>query len=535
MGLFFKKNWKWFAIGTVVVVLLIVGILSFRVLNFVNGVKADRVGDAAPTLDTQAFAQATITAEARRCAAAENCVTATTGNFAAVTTAPAPTATPDLSKSKIVQRIKAGDRINVLYMGYGGSGHEGEYLTDTILVLSFDPKTQTVTEFNVPRDLYLSVPAGPNGKSFKSKANGIFSTIMKWDKPNQDELDPKYHWTNDQEKHAAAANLVANTIQNVLGLKIDYWFTMNFNGFRTLIDKMGGVTVCVDRAFEDDQYPRNDNDKIDASVMTIKFEKGCQVMNGERAIQFARSRHSESLEGGDFARSARQMKVIAAIKEEILKKNLLTSALDLMDALQTNLRVSMDGGDLLALANYLNSSEGKDLAKNLKFDPEIISGNNFVKDIDKGGDIGYALIPQAGEDKFGEIQAWVQKDFNYTLIRRDNVRIQVLNGTGLEGKAQAVTDFLDDQGFRLSEPDKTANEDTTYLVDYTNGEAVGNIEQLKKFLPNMKVYSKPKDKKPWDGSPDLFLFLGKDYKGMNTAASPAQAVAAPAPGDTPKP
>lgn len=523
--MFFRKYGKRIVIGLVAVIVIVVGLLVFRVLNFIGDVQATRVSDAVATqAGSQSFAEVTATAQAKLCAASASC-SATPGTVLpsltkvaglTPTAIPGPTGTPDTSNSKIVQRIKNGERISVLYMGYGGPGHEGEYLTDTMMVMSFDPKTNTVTEFNIPRDLYLSVPAGPGGKAYKGKVNGILSTIMKWDKPTQDDLDPKYHFTNPQEQQAAGANLAANTVQNILGFKIDYWITMNFEAFRTLIDKMGGVTVCVDRAFEDDQYPRNDDDQVDASVMTIKFEAGCQVMNGERAIQFSRSRKSNSEEGGDFARSARQMKVVAAIKEEMLKKNLVGNALGYMDALQGKLRVSMDTGDMFALATFFNSSDGKAIATGLKFDPEIMTGNNFIQEVDKGGDIGYALIPQAGEDKYGDIQAWVQSDFQHAVVRRDNAWLQVLNASGIQGKGGALTDYLGDQGFRMSETDAAALEDQTYLVDYTNGSATGVIGQLQKYLPNMKIYSKTADKKPYANAPDLVLFLGKDYKGITT-------------------
>jgi len=520
---FFKKHGKAILIGLVAVIVIVIGLLVFRVLNFIGDVQATRVSDDITTqAASQSFEQLTATAQAKLCAASASCTTTPGTNLPSITKVtaltptaiPNPTATPDTSNNKIVQRIKNGDRISVLYMGYGGSGHEGEYLTDTMMVLSFDPKTNTVTQFNIPRDLYVSVPGGPGGTTWKSKVNGILSTIMKWDKPTQDDLDPKYRFTNPQEQQAAGANLAANTVQGILGIKVDYWIMMNFNAFRTLVDKMGGVNVCVDRAFEDDNYPVNDNDQIDASVMTIKFEAGCQVMNGERAIQFARSRKSNSEEGGDFARSARQMKVVAAIKDDILKKNLVGNALGYMDALQGNLRVSMDPGDMFALANFFNSSDGKTIATSLKFDPEIMTGNNFIQEVDKGGEIGYALIPQAGEDKYGDIQAWVKSDFEHAIVRRDNAYLQVLNASGIQGKGGALTDYLYDQGFRMSETDVAALEDETYLIDYTNGAATGVLGQLQKYLPKMKVYTKTADKKPYVGAPDLVLFLGKDYKGI---------------------
>ncbi len=531
MGSFFKKNWKWFGIGLAASIALLVGFLAIRVFTFVDDLKANRVGDVLPTVDNQAFARATMTAEARRCAVSTDCLTPglTSGSVSAAistvtvpaaTPLPSPTTTPDVSNSKLVQRIKNGERLTVMYMGYGGPGHEGEYLTDTILVMSYDPKSQTVTQFNIPRDLYVAVPGGPGGKTFKAKANGIFSTIMKWDKPTQDDLDPKYRWSNPKQQHEVGANLTANTIQSVLNLKIDYWVTMNFDGFRSLIEKMGGVTVCVDRAFVDSEYPRNDNDQVDAGVMTIKFEKGCQVMNGERAIQFARSRKSSTQgEEGDFARSARQMKVIAAIKEDILRKNLVANALGYMDALQGNLRISADPAELFAVANYFNSAEGKQALTDIKFDPEIMTGNNFLKPVDKGGVQGYVLVPLAGDDNYTEITTWVKRNFTYALTRREQARIQVLNATGIKGRSNALTDFLDDQGFRQSEAEAAAAEDETYLIDYTNGAATTNLNRIKQFIPNIKVIARTPDKKPYESAPDLMLYLGKNYKGVVTGTT----------------
>jgi len=89
-----------------------------------------------------------------------------------------------------------------------------------------------------------------------------------------------------------------------------------------------------------------------------------------------------------------------------------------------------------------------------------------------------------------------------------------LNASGIQGKGGALTDYLYDQGFRMSETDVAALEDETYLIDYTNGAATGVLGQLQKYLPKMKVYTKTADKNPYVGAPDLVLFLGKDYKGI---------------------
>jgi LCP family protein required for cell wall assembly len=415
----------------------------------------------------------------------------------------------------VVDRIKNWERISIMFLGYGGTGHEGAYLTDTVLLVSYDPKTKTVTQFNIPRDMYIFVNSGPNGAGYWGKINGVFSTIMEWTEPTQDKLDPKYRWKDDKSKLDAAANLTADTVQKIMGVRVDYWVTMNFDGFRKLIDSMGGVDINVERAFVDNQYPRNDNDKIDAGVMTVKFEAGLQHMNGERAIQFARSRKSESEEGGDPARSRRQMKVIAAIKEKALKQNLAFDLLKYLDALQGNIRTTLSFDELRGLASYVNTEDGKALADTSKFDNEIMSGNNVLQAIDQPE---YRIIPQAGQGKYSEIQQWVQNAFTYAELRREQVFVQVLNSSGISGIAGKWGDYLFEHGFRVSESQNAPSADKTILYDYTNGAAPANVKQILKYFPNIEVVAKTPDKKPYTGAPDLMLYLGKDYKSI--AANP---------------
>jgi LCP family protein required for cell wall assembly len=533
---FFKRNWQIILTAIITVIIISIAILLIRVFSFANSVSGERKSDATPTADVQAVVQLTATAEAKRCAVSLDCLTPTPGvaNTAlAITPTPVmqATATPrvDVSGSKVVSRIKNNERVTMLYMGYSDPGRDAAYLTDTVLVLSYDPQTQTVTQFNVPRDLYVSVPLLAGGKTTKAKMNGVFSTIMGWEKPTQDELDSKYRWTNKAQQHEAAANLVANTVQNVLGFKVDYWMTMNFYAFKSLIDRMGGVTVCVDRAFVDNTYPRNDDDKVDAGVITVRFEKGCQLMDGNKAIQFARSRNSKSEEGGDFARSARQMKVISAIKDEILKKNLVGNALGYMDALQDTLRVSLPLDEMASVAAFFNSDDGKKIIKDIKFAPEIMTGNNFLRDVDKGGTIGYALVPREGEDKYTNIQAWVQNSFKHSNLRRENVRIQVLNATGIKDREEPLTEFFTEEGFRQADSEPVPVEDATFLIDYTGGAATAHLERLKGYLPDLKVTTSSVAKKPYENAPDLMLYIGKDYKGITTGRAAGQ------PTQTPKP
>lgn len=512
--MFFKRHWKTIVGIAVLLVAIVVGAILIRVFGFVDAsTGAARTNSyETPTVNVQATNSA-------KAVEAELFGTPTPGaaNVQALPT-PTPTIAPTSAPTsdKVVQRLKNGERVSLLFMGYGGSGHEGAYLTDTLLVVSYDPKTKTVTEFNVPRDFWVFMNNGINGAGSWVRINSILASIMDWTDSSQDKLDPRYRWKDDKGKLDAGANLVADTIQKMLGVRIDYWVAMNFDGFRKLIDAMGGIDINVERPFVDYEYPRNDNDKVDAGYMTVKFEAGPQHMDGERAIEFARSRKSKGLEEGDPARSRRQMKVIAAIKDKALKQNLAFDMIKYLDALQGNIRTTLSFDELRGLASYVNTEDGKALADSSKFDNEIMDGNNLLQVVEQPD---YRLIPKTGQGKYEQIQQWVQNAFAYAELRREQVRAQVLNASGVTGIAGKWGDYLFDHGFRVAESENAPLLDKSVLYDYTNGAASANLKQLQKYFPSIKVISQPADKKPYDGAPDFMIFLGKDYKAITAAGA----------------
>jgi hypothetical protein len=184
---------------------------------------------------------------------------------------------------------------------------------------------------------------------------------------------------------------------------------------------------------------------------------------------------------------------------------------------------------MASLAAFFNSDDGKRIIREIKFAPEIMTGNNFLRDVDKGGTIGYALIPREGEDKYTNIQAWVQNSFKHSNLRRENVRIQVLNATGITKREEALTDFLQEEGFRQAGSEDVPVESTTFLVDYTGGAATAHLDRLKGYLPNLKITTSSAAKKPYENAPDFMLYIGKDYKGITTSRSAEQPTATPKP------
>ncbi len=241
------------------------------------------------------------------------------------------------------------DRTNVLIMGYGGGGHDGAYLTDSMSIVSLLPQNQHTSLISVPRDLYVQYP--PNSGQYM-KINAVYENAA--------------GYTN--QKPQAGGDAAAAKESLVTGLNIKYWVTIDFTGFRKLIDSLGGINVYVPDSFNA-CYPKNDNASVDASWKIVQFNKGMQHMDGETAIEYARAREplnvcsnkpSENLaELTDFGRSARQQIIVKAVLSDVKQVSTWPKLFNAMDALKSTIYTNMSFADLSAFALKMNLNDPK--------------------------------------------------------------------------------------------------------------------------------------------------------------------------------
>lgn len=231
-------------------------------------------------------------------------------------------------------------RVNIVILGYGGAGHDGAYLTDSMMVLSVVPHGGATTMISVPRDLWVQVP--PNSGQY-SKINSAY----------QDGLYNGYDGLPPGPN--AGGNEAAAKVSDVLGMNVPFWVTVDFSGFRELVDALGGIDVNVPVAFTA-QYPINDNPSINAGWMTIHFNTGWQHMDGERAIEYARARYvTDPLsQASDFARSGRQQILIHAILSRARQVSAWPGFANAMNALQRTIRTNLSLTDLLLFAQRMD-------------------------------------------------------------------------------------------------------------------------------------------------------------------------------------
>ena len=260
------------------------------------------------------------------------------------------------------------NRVNILIMGYGGSGHDGAYLTDSLVVMSLMPQSHHTTLVSVPRDLWIQYP--PSSGNYH-KINAIYPIA------SQGNADP-----------VAGGDAVAQKVSLVTGLDVKYWITINFTGFRDFINAIGGVDVAVPDAFTAN-YPANDDPTINASWKKVHFAKGLQHMNGETAIEYARARYvlDNPAEGTDFARSARQQLIMKAALSKLKDWHTWPSFFGALDALKHTIYSNLSLADLaqFALKMDLNNAHRVGLSfSNVLMDAMSPDGQDIL--LPKNGD-----------------------------------------------------------------------------------------------------------------------------------------------------
>lgn len=265
-------------------------------------------------------------------------------------------------------------RVNFLIMGYGGSGHDGAYLTDSMVIISLLPQSHHTTLISIPRDLWVQNPA--NSGSY-TKLNDVYPVAA----------------GNTNANPIAGGNATAQKISLITGLTINYWMTINFSGFKDFIDAIGGVDVNVLDGFTAN-YPANDDPNINPNWMKVTFTKGEQHMDGTRAIIYARARYviNDPAEASDFARSARQQLIMKAALDKLKQWQTWPHLFSAMDKLKNTLYSNLSLADLaeFALKMDLNSAHRVGLSVSNVLEYATASdGESIVQPINGN----WALIP----------------------------------------------------------------------------------------------------------------------------------------------
>jgi polyisoprenyl-teichoic acid--peptidoglycan teichoic acid transferase len=205
------------------------------------------------------------------------------------------------------------DNVSVLIMGVDASdirANADNSRTDTLMVATLNKKDKTVKLLSIPRDSKVYIP------------------------------EVGYE---DRINHAHAfggTEATIETVENLLGIPIDYWVKVNFEAFIDVVDAVDGITVNVPYEF----YEQNSQDVADA----IHLYAGEQELNGEEALAFARTRKADN----DIERGKRQQEVIKAIVKKSISLNSILKYDDIIKAVGSNMTTNMKFDEMKSFITY---------------------------------------------------------------------------------------------------------------------------------------------------------------------------------------
>ncbi|MEU7576650.1 LCP family protein [Streptomyces sp. NPDC041068] len=381
---------------------------------------------------------------------------------------------------------------NILVVGSdsrdGANAEYGKGLTtmqsDTLMVVhvAADRKWASVVSF--PRDSRVEIPACDKGDGTKSSAHHF-------------KINEAFAIGGTSGEVAGAAACTIRTIEANTGLRIDHFMSVDFQGFKGMVDALDGIEVCPKSAIHDKKAH-------------LDMEAGCQTVKGEKALGYVRTRYSVG-DGSDIGRIGRQQEFMEALTEKAHSK--LTSPKSLYGFLQSATKSLTTDEELAGIKPLY------DLASELKGIPSdrlgFLTVPNYPREADvptdkanvvwqfpQAADLFSALARDKEVDK-KELEASV-KDPVYA----SKVRVQVLNGSGVTGRAAAVAEELRAEGYIVVGTGNAPDEQRTTEVTYAQGQdRQGKV--LASRLPGVRA-----EQDAAAASGTVTLVVGKDYDGL---------------------
>jgi polyisoprenyl-teichoic acid--peptidoglycan teichoic acid transferase len=382
--------------------------------------------------------------------------------------------TPDVPKRK--------ERVNILLLGVDKRPKEvGPSRTDTMILVSIDPTTNSAAMLSIPRDLWVRIPG--YGEERINVA----------------------HFLGDARKlPGGGPGLAKKTVATLFGVPVHYYVRVNFAGFEKIIDAIGGITINVESRIYDPAYPDNNY-----GTLVVDIPAGVQQMDGKRALQYARSRHSTS----DFDRMERQQNVIMAVKDKVMSLDIPVARIpQLLQALGDSVQTDIPLDRMLELADVARKLGSEHIKRG-------VIENALVTD--------YVTASGAAVElpNWPQIRKLVAELFPTEgtaatpvpatpTVGANSTRIVLQNGTLNKSLAQSASNTLRQKGYNVLRYDSADRFDyaQTVLIAYavtgsaTKQQAVSRLAQeLAIETENIRYESQARS------DYDVLVILGQDY------------------------
>jgi LCP family protein required for cell wall assembly len=376
------------------------------------------------------------------------------------------------SSGKVIttSNVNGHGRVNIILLGLDlRPGDPEGTRSDTMILLGIDQDNKTASLLSIPRDLWVKIPRHGNNR-----------------------INTAYFFGDQDQPGTGGPPLVKQAIQDNFGIKVDYFVQVDFNGFRSVIDALGGITLDIKKPLIDNEYPTEDY-----GIKRIFIPAGLQHLDGQTALEYARSRHSDS----DLGRNQRQQEVLLALREQSINLGLLTNN-QLQTSLVGAIKTDLTPGDILALGQLAVGIK-KEAIRQFSID-----ANSTHEAVIDGNDV---LVADPGAVN------QILRDFQTTIsvssvtTRLQGLKINVLNGTFTNGLAARTQKYLENKGLTINSIDQApdaGNYPQTVIYVYTGQQQAA--EELANVLGINPTQIRTKTGGP--AGIDLELICGQDLK-----------------------
>lgn len=390
-------------------------------------------------------------------------------NFLINTVAPLPTI--DASGSQVLNNGQ--ETVNFLLIG-SDKRPGSSFRTDTMVVAILRPNEGQVSLISIPRDLWVYIPDWQNQRINTAYQHGIAVGYP-----------------------GGGPGLLKDTIQYNLGIRIDHTAMVDFDGFRKIVDTLGGVDVPVSCAYTDwHLIDPSYNPEIEANWSLYTVGPGLIHMDGDLALWYARSRQKSS----DFDRGRRQQEVLRSIFTQALQAGTLSRIPELYNDFKDSVETDLGLTDILQLSLYAPKMTNADI-RSYYIRPPIV--NSWITE---GG--AYVLSPN--QDLLQQMLTEALSP-STRVVQKQSIIIDVMNGTSVAGYEALAVSRLNYAGYetRIVPPDR---QDYAYsvLIDKTTTQ---DLEQSNNILNvmGMQTGSLIPVSDP-NSTANYLLILGYDYQ-----------------------
>jgi len=384
------------------------------------------------------------------------------------------------------------ERLNVLLVGNDQRPGDRSFNTDTMIVVSIDPVTKQVAMFQLPRDM-SNVPVPANARAVWGSVYG--GKINSWFTQNRNRTDL---WPGKSATARGFSALKA-ILGGLYGLDIRYYVMVNFGGFKTVVNALGGVQVNVQIPVAEDQYPAPNG-----ALSRDYIPAGPQHMSGGDALVYARSRHNSA--GGDFDRGLRQQRVLLSLREQMNARAIIGNLPTLVDALKTSVTTDVPVGSLAKLLTLAESVDTKNIRSYMFAAPYYgtdmwrISGGTNSKIV-----INTPRVKRAVKEAFSADPTLIAQQ---QRLGGEGALVWVRNGSGRAGLSSETADYLAYNGLEASAPNQRATTiPKTTIVAYNGAEAT--MPETIKYLEDQLGVTVTTATDP-SVPVDVIVTLGKD-------------------------